>query len=69
LILALSRDPQSTTAWAIGATGEERLGKRLDLLVSPTCQVLHDRRVPGTHATIDHITVVRSGIYVIDAKT
>jgi hypothetical protein len=69
LILALSRDPQSTMAWAIGATGEERLGKRLDLLVSPTCQVLHDRRVPGGRANIDHIAVARSGIYVIDAKT
>ena len=69
LILALSRDPQSTTAWAIGATGEERLGKSLDLLVSPPCQVLHDRRVPGTRVNIDHIAVVRSGIYVIDAKT
>jgi Nuclease-related domain len=30
--------------------------------------VLHDRRIPGTRANIDHIAICRSGIYVIDAK-
>jgi Nuclease-related domain len=29
---------------------------------------LHDRRVPGSSANIDHIVVGPSGIYVIDAK-
>jgi hypothetical protein len=68
LILALSDDPQSTTAWNSGALGEERLGQRLDELSSATLRVLHDRRIPGTKANIDHIAITPTGIYVIDAK-
>lgn len=68
LILALSDDPQSTTAWAAGAHGEERLGRRLDGLAGPEVRVLHDRRIPGTRANIDHLVVTRSGVYVVDAK-
>ena len=68
VILALSSDPQSTTAWAIGAVGEEKLGTRLNALVSPTLRVLHDRRIPGSKANIDHIAVCPSGVFVIDAK-
>lgn len=68
LILAMSDDPQSTTAWNTGAIGEERLGNRLNDLSSDTMRVLHDRRIPGTKANIDHIAVTPTGIYVIDAK-
>jgi len=68
LILAMTDDPQSTTAWNTGAFGEERLGQRLNELSSDTMRVLHDRRIPGTRANIDHIAVTPTGIYVIDAK-
>jgi hypothetical protein len=68
LILAMSDDPQSTTAWNTGALGEERLGQRLNELASDTMRVLHDRRIPGTRANIDHLAVTQTGIYVIDAK-
>jgi hypothetical protein len=68
LILAVTDDPQSTTAWDTGALGEERLGRRLNELSSDTMRVLHDRRIPGTRANIDHIAVTPTGIYVIDAK-
>lgn len=68
LILALSDDPQSTTAWNAGAVGEERLGRRLDDLASDTVRVLHDRRIPGSRANLDHLAVTPSGVYVIDAK-
>jgi hypothetical protein len=68
LILAMSDDPQSTKAWATGSSGEERLGRRLDSLVRPDLLVLHDRRIPGTRANIDHIVVGASGVYVVDAK-
>jgi hypothetical protein len=68
LVLALSDDPQSTTAWSTGALGEERLGRRLDELASDTLRVLHDRRVPGTRANIDHLVVTPAGVYVVDAK-
>lgn len=68
LILALGDDPQSTKAWDVGALGEERLGIRLNELASETIRVLHDRRIPGTRANIDHLAVTPSGVYVIDTK-
>jgi hypothetical protein len=68
LILALSENPQSTKAWDVGAIGEERLGNRLNEFASDSLRVLHDRRIPGSKANIDHLAVTPTGIYVIDAK-
>lgn len=68
LILALSNDPQSTRAWERGAVGEERVGARLDGLVSSGVAVLHDRRIPGTRANIDHLVVTTGGVWVVDPK-
>jgi hypothetical protein len=67
LMLALSDDPQSTRAWGIGAEGEERLGRALDGLGGPV-RALHDRRIRGTRANIDHLVVCPGGVLVIDAK-
>lgn len=67
LILALSDDPQSTTAWERGAVGEEQMARRLAGLPD-TFRVLHDRRIRGTRANIDHIAVGPAGVWVIDAK-
>ena len=68
LLHALSDEPQSTTAWNTGAIGEEQLGNRLNELASDLLRVLHDRRVPGSRANIDHLAVTPTGIFVIDAK-
>jgi hypothetical protein len=68
IAVALSDEKQSTRAWAAGAVGEERLGARLDSLVSDSIAVLHDRRIPGSKANIDHIAITASGVWVIDAK-
>ncbi|WP_282946511.1 nuclease-related domain-containing protein [Cellulomonas endometrii] len=68
LILAVSEEPRSTTAWARGARGEELLGQALDSLSSRGVRVLHDRRIPKSRANIDHIAVGPSGVHVIDAK-
>ena len=68
LIHALSEEPQSTTAWDKGALGEERVGQRLNELASDRLRVLHDRRIPGTRANIDHLAVTATGVYVIDPK-
>lgn len=68
LILALSDDPQSTKAWDVGAVGEEQVGARLNELASESLRVLHDRRIPGSKANIDHIAVTANGVYVIDPK-
>lgn len=67
LILALSDDPQSTKAWERGAVGEELLAQRLADLPD-TFRVMHDRRIRGTRANIDHIAIGPSGVWVIDAK-
>jgi hypothetical protein len=68
LVLALSEEPQSTTAWSTGALGEERLGVRLNELSTESILLLHDRRIPRTRANIDHIAVTPTGIWIIDAK-
>lgn len=68
IAVALSDERQSTTAWEKGAVGEERLGARLDALASEDVAVLHDRRIPGSKANIDHIVITRAGVWVIDAK-
>ncbi len=68
LLLALSDDPQSTRAWQTGARGEVVLGRRLDSLRERGIHVLHDRRIQGTKANIDHIVVSPRGVFVIDAK-
>ena len=52
LILAISDEPQSTTAWDVGATGEELLGAGLDRLSDRGVRMLHDRRIPGSKANL-----------------
>jgi hypothetical protein len=68
--LALRNDPQSTIAWAQGSRGERLLGEYLEKIQDEqVVVVLHDRRIPGTRANIDHIAVTRSGaVWAIDAK-
>jgi hypothetical protein len=70
LYLALTNDPQSTVAWAQGSRGERLLGEHLEKLQDErVVVVLHDRRIPGTRANIDHIAITRSGtVWAIDAK-
>ena len=68
LILALSEDPQTTKAWATGAAGEERLGRRLDAAAGPLVKVLHDRGIPRSRANLDHLVVCPTGVFVVDAK-
>jgi hypothetical protein len=68
IAVALWDERQTTQAWERGAIGEERLGARLDALASDEVVVLHDRRIPGSRANIDHIVVTPAGIWVIDAK-
>jgi hypothetical protein len=66
--LALSRDPQSISAWEQGARGERHVGGLLDGLRPRGILTLHDRKIPGSSANIDHIVVAPSGVWVVDAK-
>jgi hypothetical protein len=68
LLLALSSDPHSTSAWATGALGEQAIGQSLDTLREQGIAVLHDRRIPGTRANIDHLVISQAGVFVIDTK-
>lgn len=68
LILALSDEPQSTQAWQRGAVGEEKLGRSLDKLKERGALLLHDRRIPGSRANIDHLVIGSPGVFVVDAK-
>jgi hypothetical protein len=68
LLHALSDEPQTTKAWDTGAVGEERLGATLNELASDRLRVLHDRRIPGSRANIDHLAVTPTGVWVIDPK-
>ncbi len=68
LVLAVTEDPHSTSAWAYGARGERALGAFLDPLRDEGIAVLHDRRIPGSRANIDHVVVSAAGVFVIDAK-
>lgn len=58
-------EQQPARAWATGAEGEAHFGAKLDAVRDVI--VLHDRRIPGSTANLDHIAVTAGGIYVIDA--
>lgn len=68
LILAVSDEPRSVRSWGKGAVGEEALGAKLNSFANERVVILHDRRVPGSRANIDHIAVSPGGVFVIDAK-
>lgn len=67
-LLAISNEPQRVKAWSTGASGERIVGAALDALVDRECIVLHDRRIPGSKANIDHLVVSRTAVFVINAK-
>jgi hypothetical protein len=68
LLLALKDEPHDERVWAQGAGGEEYVGQRLAKLLNDGILLLHDRRIPGSRANIDHIAVASSGVWVIDTK-
>lgn len=69
LLLAIGGPPQHETAWQIGSRGEEQVGRSLDRRTTKgPAIVLHDRRMPTSHANIDHLAVGPRGVFVIDAK-
>ena len=65
---AVDPEPDAGRSWATGAVGEQTLGRALDALSTAGVLVLHDRRLPGSKANIDHIAVTANGVWVIDAK-
>ena len=60
------QETPATTAWKTGASGEAAVGAAL--LDVPGIVVLHDRRIRGSRANIDHIVIGQTGVHVVDAK-
>lgn len=67
-LLALGGEPQHERSWRTGAEGEEAVARVLGKRCKEPVVLLHDRRIPGSRANIDHIAVAPSGVWVIDAK-
>jgi hypothetical protein len=62
-------DSQNTAAWDKGHKGEIAVGNTLNELVEENGWfVLHDRKILGSKANIDHILITDRGIFVVDAK-
>lgn len=57
----------STEAWRKGAEGEEMTARTLAKL--PAGYVaLHDLRIPGSRANIDHLVIGPSGVFTVETK-
>jgi len=62
-------EPHTVKAWKKGQKGEQGVAGVIDeLAVGKHWRVLHDRRIPGTKANIDHIVINSAGVWVVDAK-
>ncbi|NND74225.1 MAG: NERD domain-containing protein [Ilumatobacter sp.] len=55
------------TAWEGRAKEERRLTTYLDEITAGHSVVLHNRRMPDSKGTIDHIVIAANGIWVINA--
>jgi hypothetical protein len=64
---AVAQPSAHERSWATGAEGEELVARSLARRC-PSVLVLHDRRMPGSRANIDHLAVASTGVWVIDAK-
>jgi hypothetical protein len=60
------RDPER---WRRGAAGEVATARLLDRLPGGRWVVLHDLRIPGSRANVDHLVIGPTGVWVIDTKT
>jgi hypothetical protein len=75
LVLVLAVDvrvvlpPDSTGSWATGAKGEVLTARALEQLKIEGFVILHDRRIPGSSANIDHIVIGPPGVAVVETKS
>jgi Nuclease-related domain len=69
VLSALFTMPKTITAWQIGAEGEGRTGRLLQPLEAEGFRILHDRKIPGSRANIDHIVIGPPGIFVVETKS
>ena len=55
-------------AWREGARGEQATARLLKRLERRGWQVVHDLKVPGYRANIDHVAIGPTGVWVVDSK-
>ena len=69
-LLAVTKEPASTTALAKGAAGERRVSSHLAEFSGPGVLFLHNRLLgPGRRdGDVDDIALTAEGVYVIDSK-
>jgi hypothetical protein len=60
-------EPTHVRAWGIGATGESITEAELSELPDEY-RALHDRRMPGSRANIDHLVNGPGGVFVVESK-
>jgi hypothetical protein len=69
LLLAFSGEPQHQLAFKQGEQGELAVADAIQKAVTKVQGiVLHNRQMPSGRGDIDHIAIVPSGVYIIDAK-
>lgn len=61
-----NREGARTSSWEQGASAQRIVGACLDRIAG--IETLHDRRVPGSRITIEHIAITPAGVFVIDAR-
>jgi hypothetical protein len=54
--------------WRRGAEGERTTAQLLAPLTHVGWVVLHDRRIPGSGANVDHLVIGATGVWVVDSK-
>jgi hypothetical protein len=61
-------EPNHVRVWGIGAEGERVTAGALDELTADGYRVLHDRRIRGARANIDHVVIGPGGVFVVESK-
>lgn len=67
--VGLARRPSEASRWFQGAEAEKRTGKTLTRLIESGWEVLHDLKVPGSKANLDHVVIHPSGLFLIYIDT
>jgi hypothetical protein len=69
LLLAWNDEPQQQRAFKQGQIGELEVADAIEKAVTRMQgAVLHNRRMPGGRGDVDHIVIVPSGVWIVDAK-
>ena len=61
--------PNTTAAWSTGAKGERQTAAALEKLKMEGFVILHDRRIPGSSANIDHVVIGPPGVAIVETKS